>query len=184
MRMAKDDREPLTQEEAAEKGRLRDLIKKHSPQWEALHPHEGRLTQAKLGQIVGEMTRDEPVSQGMVWQYTSKTSATKLNAQFVQATAALLGFDVAEVSERFRPRVYVKDRSQPSPAGRAHGNCLRDKEGGPLPETDPDEEFETLMQIIDDDQAIEILRNILRSVSPKGALAAARLFLDRAEEGL
>ncbi len=99
-------RPKLTQEEMSEKDRLLSLYKKHRPAWEAKSGGK-KLTQEQLGVLVGEMMRGEPLGQGAIWQYLNKKSNTKLNADFVQAVAAVLNFDPEEVSPRFAPKSYA-----------------------------------------------------------------------------
>jgi hypothetical protein len=106
MKMAKKTRPALTDEERAEKARLRDLIERHAPAWQAAHPGQGKLTQTKLGELVAQHRGDE-VGQGAIWQYISTSSDTKLNADIVQVLAAIVGFEAAEVSPRFAPKAYA-----------------------------------------------------------------------------
>ena len=61
---------------------------------------------------------------------------------------------------------------------------LEEAETPGIKESTNDTYFESLLEVIDDDQAIEEIRAVLSRISPKGALTVARLFLDRAEDGL
>ncbi len=98
MGMAREKR-PLTPEEKAEKRQLRALYEKCKTTWEL--DHQTKLTQERLGALVGEMINGKPMGQAAVWQYFSEESRTKLNDKIVLALAALLGFDPIEVSGRF-----------------------------------------------------------------------------------
>jgi hypothetical protein len=107
MAMADNDRPELSEDEKQEKIRLRDLIARHRPEWERLNPREGKLTQGKLGQLVGELRGEEPLTQGGIWHYITPESNTRLNPDVVQAMAFIVGFDVADVSPRFAPKPYA-----------------------------------------------------------------------------
>lgn len=97
MKMGEKKEKPkLTAEQRAEKRRLKALYLRLRPAWESTHPGV-KLTQAKLGEMVGEILGREPLSQGVIWQYMSETHDTKLNADFVQCVAAILEFDPAQV---------------------------------------------------------------------------------------
>lgn len=106
MQMAKKDRPALTAEERAEKFRLSSLIKKHSPSWQESNPGQGKLTQARLGDLVTQL-RGKDLGQGGIWHYVSPESYTRLNPEIVQAIAHILGFDPGEVSPRFKPKPYA-----------------------------------------------------------------------------
>lgn len=107
MRMAENDRPELTDDEKAEKIRLRAIIEKRKSVWEQNHPQAGRLTQARLGELIGELRGDAPLTQGAIYHYINPNSHTKLNPGIVQAIAFILGFDVEEVSPRFKPKPYT-----------------------------------------------------------------------------
>lgn len=94
-------RPPLNEQEINNKQRLQSLIAEHKPAWEKRN--NDRLTQERLGELAGELINGEPMTQGAVWQYTSENSNTRLNSEFVQACASVLGFPPSAVSEEFSP---------------------------------------------------------------------------------
>ena len=61
---------PLTATDVVEKERLNMLYRTLRPVWERRNNGK-KLSQARLGQIIGEMISGEPISQGAVWAYLS-----------------------------------------------------------------------------------------------------------------
>ena len=97
---------PLTPQEVAEKDRLNALYLASKPRWKEAHGKN--LTQELLGQLVGEMLNEKPMTQGAICQYLKAESSTKLNPQVVQAIAAICDFEPSEVSQRFEPKNWLK----------------------------------------------------------------------------
>lgn len=100
---AKEHRPPLTDQEIAEKRRLKaiyqDLKKEFKSRGE-------RLTDVKLGEIVAKaIDRDEPYTQGFIWQVTSDKSSTRVPDEFALGMAKAFGFSVTEISPRFSQKL-------------------------------------------------------------------------------
>ena len=97
---------PLTPEQRAEKRRLRAFYESLKADWQKRN--NGRyLSQTLLAEIIGDLVKGDPWSQGAINQFMNEKSNTKLPADVVQAMAEVLGFDPAEVGERFAPKEYV-----------------------------------------------------------------------------
>lgn len=101
MSSTKTKKPPLTAEEKAEKLRLKSAIARKKPIYE--RENQQKLTQEKLGELVGEMINGKAMSQGAIWQFLSPDHDTKLNGNVVRAICAILDIDVAEISPRFIP---------------------------------------------------------------------------------
>lgn len=113
-----EKRTPLSDAERKEKQAFRALFDRHKKAWEATTGR--RLTQQRLGEIAGQALKGEPFTQGMIWQYLSAESDTRLAVPFVQFVASMLGFDPSEVGKRFAIPDYIAARvSIPSPLGTA-----------------------------------------------------------------
>lgn len=98
----KEHRPPLTEEEKAEKRRLRAAYIKAKAEW---RDRGETLTDQRLGLLVAEfLGRDEPYTQGSVWQFTSEKSNTRIPVEFAQGVAGVLGFPVGTISPRFVPK--------------------------------------------------------------------------------
>lgn len=100
---AKEHRPPLTDQEIAEKRRLKaiyqDLKKEFKSRGE-------RLTDVKLGEIVAKaIDRDEPYTQGFIWQITSDKSSTRVPEDFALAMAKAFDFSVEKISPRFAEKL-------------------------------------------------------------------------------
>jgi len=107
-------RPPLTEEEKAEKRRLKAAYLRAKKAWRA---RGDSLTDDKLGEMVAAlMGRKEAYSQGAIWQFTSENSNTRIPENFVQAMAYLLDFPVEEISPRFFPKPPVYP-VEPRPLG-------------------------------------------------------------------
>lgn len=99
----KEHRPPLTDEERAEKRRLRAIYKKYKAEW--IDKGE-KLTDVRLGEIVGEAAdRESPYTQGFVWQVTSEKSSTRIPEDFAIGMAKAFGFDVGEIGSRFADKL-------------------------------------------------------------------------------
>lgn len=106
--MQKSRKPPLTPEERAEKERLKAVFEREKPRWQAANKE--KLTQDKLGDLVGQLMNGEPITQGAIWQYLSPSHNTKLNPDFVQAFCIVLGVDIKEIGERFLP-LWIKEET-------------------------------------------------------------------------
>lgn len=122
------EKPPLTNEDRAEKERLRDAYERLKGKWKE---DNGRyLSQALLGEIIGEMVEGEAWTQGYIYQLLSKKSDTKLNSKTVQAIADTLGFDPSEVGGRFSPKDFVKSVVLASAAAPQYATALDAARGG------------------------------------------------------
>jgi|GEM_PF-711250 len=98
----KKHRPPLTDEEIAEKRRLKLAYQAAKKEW----ANKGeKLTDIMIGEMVASITgREDPYSQGAVWQFTSEKSDTRIPDEFVQGMAVALNFSVESISPRFLPK--------------------------------------------------------------------------------
>lgn len=144
---------PLTPEDIAEKDRLNALVEASKPEFK--EKHGKRLTQTLLAEVVGEMVKGEPMTQGAIWQYLKSENPTKLNAPIVQAIAAVCDFDPELVSPRFAPKEWLRP-------GESIGG-LDD-----LPE----------------DEAVELVERWAAQLPPRLAMKMAQIFLSRASAEL
>lgn len=106
--MKKEHKPPLTPEEFAEKERLRAVFEREKPKWRQVNGE--KLTQEKLGILVGELMGGNSITQGAIWQYLTPSHNTRLNPDFVQAFCLVLGTDIREIGERFLP-IWVKEET-------------------------------------------------------------------------
>lgn len=92
---------PLTDAEKAEKARFGDLVRANKARFEEIT--KKKYTQAALAEEVGNVINGSPMTQGAIWQYLSPDHPTRLNAQIVQAVAALMGFSPEQISPEYAP---------------------------------------------------------------------------------
>ena len=101
--MTKKHRPSLTQEEIAEKTRIKALYEAAKKRWKL---EDKKLTDEVLGDLVANAInrKEGPYSQGAVYQFTSPKNGTRMPPEFVQGMALVLGFKVEEISEKFLPK--------------------------------------------------------------------------------
>ena len=155
------EKPPLTPEEKAEKRRLFELFEKSKPGWQARH-NGTRLTQALLGEVVGEMVNGEPMTQGAIWQYLKAEHNTKLNPPIVQAIAAVCGFDPKLVSPKYEPKDWLKAAIQDS---------------RPMP-------FDQVTPAQSDDDIVDAVTRWASELNPKLAMKLVQVLLSRASAEL
>lgn len=114
----KEHRPPLTHEEREEKRRLRAIYKRLKSEW---MDKGDKLTDNKFGEIVAEVAgRDQPYTQGFIWQVTSEKSNTRIPEDFAIATAQAFGFSVDEIGARFSDKLKsygIAETSHVKPTG-------------------------------------------------------------------
>jgi len=159
MQMSRE-KPPLTPEEREEKRRLAALFEASKPQWE--ESHGAKLTQTLLAQLVGEMTKGEPITQGAIWQYLQEDHDTKLNAPVVQAIAAICGFEPSEVSPRFEPKEWLRATLQATPE---------------IP-------IDELTNGLSEGEIIKAVSRWAEGIEPKLAMKLVQVFLSRASAEL
>lgn len=99
----REHRPPLTSEERSEKLRLRSIYKKLKSEWK----NRGeKLTDSKFGEIVADATgREQPYTQGFIWQITSDKSNTRVPDEFAHGMAKAFNFPVEDISPRFNEKI-------------------------------------------------------------------------------
>lgn len=106
----KEHRPALSPEEIAEKIILRQKYDHAKKLWPEKNNGE-KLTDNKLGELVAKvLNREDPFSQGAVWQFTSIKSNTRPPEEFVIGMAVTLGFDVEEVSPKYLEIIHKYDQ--------------------------------------------------------------------------
>lgn len=178
------DKRPLTGEEQDEKLRLSALVENCRPTWE--EEYGVRLTQERLGAMIGEIVNGKPMSQGAIWQYLSTKSRTKLNDKIVLALAVHLGFDPGEVGERFAmdSTPPIEKRYLAVSRGEKIAGIIESYRSADAPTAEQVKEFTNLLSDVGKEAFGQELALLADELPPADAIKVAQYFLQRASERL